>query len=121
MSNKNNLQFYDFKEFIYFYRIGYQTAQNICQVHRTTFNRWLDGSTKPPHAAYELLRLHATGEPPCTDSSWHDWRFENNFLTCIMLKRRFTPTDILMIPVLETHARELQNIKQNYALQSKLF
>lgn len=121
MSNKNNLQLYDFKEFLYHFRISYQAAQTICQVHRTTFNRWLDGTTKPPHAVYELLRLHATGEPPCTDNTWHDWRFENNLLTCIMTRRCFTPTDILMIPTLEIQARELRNIKENYALQSKLF
>lgn len=119
MYNKNNLP--DFKEFLYLHRFSYASAQRVCNVHRTTFNRWIEGTTKPTFAVYELLRFHATGEPPNTDNTWHDWRFENNLLTCIMTRRKFTPTDILMIPSLELQVRELHRIKNDFTLQSKLF
>lgn len=119
MQHKKN--YCSFKQFLEFYGLSYPKAQAICGVHRTTFNRWIDEISTPPYSVYELLRLHATGEPPNTDNSWHDWRFEDNYLTCIMTRRRFSPTCILMIPALETQARELNNIKANFALQSKLF
>ena len=118
MFKKNN---YEFREFLDLHRLSHQKALDIAQVNRTTFKRWLENRSQPPFSTWELLRLHATGEPPCTDNSWHDWRFENNLLTCSLYRRKFTPTDILMIPSLEAQARELEKIKRDYALQSKLF
>lgn len=118
MINKNN---YEFKEFLELHSLSHHKALEITQAHRTTFARWLENRSQPPFSAWELLRLHATGEPPCTDNTWHDWRFSDNFLTCTLYRRKFTPTDILMIPALESQARELKNIKRDYALQSKLF
>lgn len=122
MNTKNNPLSCDFKQFLDFHVINYQTAERLSGVHRTTFKRWLDGISTPPAAVVELLRLYATGEIPSHDKSWHDWKMLNGGLNCALYPRRvFLPRDILMIPCYENQARELANIKQNFALQSKLF
>lgn len=112
---------YDFKEFIDFHQISHSIAGEICGVHRTTLDRWIQNKSRAPFTAFELLRLHATREIPSSDNSWHDWRFENNLLTCNLYRRKYRPVDILMIGTLELQVRELHDLKQNYTLQSKLF
>lgn len=39
-------------------------AFELAQVHRTTWRRWLDGTSTPPAATLHLLRLAGAGEIP---------------------------------------------------------
>lgn len=55
-------------------------ARKVCGVHRTTWLRWREGTSRIPHAALELLRLHAFGEPPGHSNEWSGFRFQNGVL-----------------------------------------
>lgn len=122
MKNKKNLHGVDLRQFLDFHAISDNQVLQVCGIHRTTLQRWLSGESKPPVTAMRLLEFFALGEPPCADRTWHDWRFVHGGLRCALYPRRvFMPRDILMIPAYETQVRELADIKNNYALQSKLF
>ncbi len=107
-------------DFLDMYPIAMNRAFSLARVHRTTWARWLDGDSEPPAAIMELLRLHATGEPPSVDHEWQGWCFTQGKLFTPS-NRGFEPSDILQLPDLYRDRHMLQNIQQNFALQSKLF
>lgn len=116
MYRKNNI----FREFLDCHPISVWRCFQLAKVHRTTFKRWLDGISAPPPATLELLRLHATGEPPSTHDEWRGWCFTQGQLFTPS-NRGFKPSDIELIPMLYSQAAQLREIQRNYTLQHKLF
>ena len=109
-----------FKDFLDCHPISLQRCFDIAKVHRTTFNRWLSGYAAPPAATMELLRLHATGEPPSVHKEWQGWCFTQGQLFTPS-NRGYMPADILMLPMLHQNSARLREIEKNYTLQHKLF
>ena len=110
----------EFRNFLNTYPLQINRCFNITKVHRTTFKRWLDGSSTPSHATMELLRLHATGEPPSVHNEWAGWRFLGGKLYTSH-GRSHEPAEILMLPTLHRDSARLREIEKNYTLQHKLF
>lgn len=121
MKKAENFQVFDLQKFIDFNGISIQQASKITKLHRTTLTRIIRDNKPLNAAASELLRLHIEREPPDIDGIWKGWEFADHGLKNWLSPRIYRPIDILMIPALETQARELHQIKQNYTLQSKLF
>jgi len=119
LHNKNNKS-RTLCDFLDRYPISMNRAFSLAQVHRTTWQRWLDGLSEPPPATMELMRLHATGEPPSVHHEWHGWTFTQGKLWTPS-NRGFAPVDINEIPALYRDRHILQNIQSNFSLQSKLF
>ena len=116
MKPKNNV----LREFLDYHPISIAKCFQLSKVHRTTFMRYLDGSSTPPAALLELLRLHATGEPPSLHDEWHGWCFTQGKLFT-PANRGYAPSDILMLPMLhQSHAR-LHELQKNFTMQHKLF
>lgn len=101
--------------------MGKTRAFELCQVHRTTFERWLNGDSQIPAATLELLRLHANGEPPSMVDEWRGFCFTQGKLWTPDNRFGYTPTDIYFMPQLYSAKHELQRIKSSFTLQSKLF
>lgn len=113
---KSNL----FVEFLNEHPISVSRCRDLAKVNRTTFDRWLKGETSPPAATLELFRLHARGEPPSISNEWHGWTFAQGLLFT-PTNRGFAPHEIAQIPDFYRDRAILQNIQNNFALQSKLF
>lgn len=98
------------RDILNFYPISSDKAFKIARVHRTTWRRWLDGTSHPPAATVELIRLHALGEP--ADPAFAGFRFVNGKLydDC---GRGYTPEDI--------RALEWHRIKSHQYLQAMEF
>lgn len=62
--------------------VGEQRAALLCNVHRTTIKRWLDGTVQIPRAAYDMLRFHAEGVPPGCGDGWRGFSWSGDTLTC---------------------------------------
>ena len=61
--------------------IGERRAAQLCDVHRTTVSRWLDGSTQIPGPSYALLLFHAEGIPPGCGDAWRGFCFGADTIT----------------------------------------
>lgn len=109
-----------FREFLDCHTITIAHCFRLAKVHQTTFNRWLDGTSNPPAATLELLRLHATGEPPSPHNEWQGWCFTQGKLFTPS-NRGHAPSEILMLPMLHGDSARLRVIEQSYTLQHKLF
>lgn len=97
-------------------------AFNIARVHRTTWQRWMNGKAEPPAATMELLRLHAEGRPASGyTKEWNGFFFNRGKLYTPNVRFSYTPQDIMMIPVLYGYKHRLEAILEDYDLQRKLF
>lgn len=62
-------------------KLSERTMAELCNVHRTTVLRWLDGSVQIPASAYALLRFHAEGVPPGCGEAWRGFSWAGDTLT----------------------------------------
>lgn len=60
--------------------LGHSRAAALCNVHRTTVLRWLDGSVQIPDSAFALLRFHWCGVPPGLGDVWQGFQWEDSAL-----------------------------------------
>lgn len=111
---KNNA----FSDFLDEHPISLTRCFELSRVNRTTFSRWLNGTSRPPAATLELLRLHALGEPPSTHNEWRGWCFTQGKLFT-PANRGFEPHEIAQIPDFYRDRAILRNIQKNFTIQSK--
>lgn len=111
---------YLFRDFLDSHPINQNLCFELAQVNRTTFKRWLDGTSNPPLATLELFRLHARKEPPSLSDEWLGWTFTQGKLWT-PANRGFEPHEIAQIPDFYRARAILQSLQKNYTLQSKLF
>lgn len=116
MKNKTN----KLAEFLNQHPMSLSKCLALSQVHRTTFQRWLDGEANPPAATLELLRIHAMSDLATLTEQWQGWTFNHGKLWT-PTNRGFEPHEVAEIPNFYRDRAILQNIQKNYALQSKLF
>lgn len=58
---------------------GIGRAERLLDVHRTTIQRWILGTVKPPITAIYTLRADVYGQlPNMTNKHWEGWRFGND-------------------------------------------
>lgn len=98
------------KEILNFYPITETNAFNVARVTRSTWRRWLAGTSNPPPATVELIRIHALGEPP--DPAFAGFRFVRGVLYDDF-GREHTPLDIRAAALHRIHShRYLALLKQ---------
>lgn len=74
--------------------LGVKLASELCQAHRTTVARWLDGSVQIPWPAYAMLKFHAEGVPPGCGDAWQGFYWSGDTLTCPDGKTRLSAQEI---------------------------
>jgi len=109
-----------FRQFLDEYPITARQCFELAKVNRTTFQRWLSGESTPPAATLELFKLHAAADPSTLALNWHGWTFNNGKLWTPS-NRGFESYQIEELPNLYRDRAILKTIRQDYALQSKLF
>lgn len=89
--------------------LGERLAADLCNVHRTTILRWLDGSVQIPPSAMAILRFHAEGVPPGCGDHWRGFRWSGNTVTCPDGKTTLTAYEIAGIGYKEAYTRSLES------------
>lgn len=109
---------YLLRDFLDAYPIQVNRCMELAQVNRTTFKRWMNGTSNPPLATIELFRMHARKEPPSGMShEWLGWTFTQGKLWT-PANRGFEPFEIAQIPDFYRDRAILQNIHKNFTLQA---
>lgn len=75
-------------------RLTLAMIAELCDVHRTTVMRWLDGSVQIPRSAFAVLRFHAEGVPPGCGERWRGFSWSGDTLTCPDGKTTLTALEI---------------------------
>lgn len=60
--NKRRMARFTLYDLINYTQIPLQRAKELANVHEATWRRWMAGTSNPPTAVVELIRLHATGK-----------------------------------------------------------
>jgi hypothetical protein len=97
--------------------IGERLAAELCNVHRTTIGRWLDGSVQIPPCAYQMLLFHAEGIPPGCGERWRGFQFQGDGVVLPDGKTRLTALEIagwryqrLQIDALQQQVERLEKL-----------
>lgn len=88
--------------------IGERRAAELCNVHRTTIGRWLDGSVQIPPAAYQMLLFHAEGIPPGCGERWRGFQFVGDDVILPDGKTRLTALEIAGWSYQRAHIKALE-------------
>ena len=97
--------------------LGERRAAELCNVHRTTIVRWLDGSVQIPPSAFALLEFHANGVPPGCGEAWRGFSWSGNTLTTPDGRTTLTAFEIAGATFQKTYVSTLENrVKELEAL-----
>lgn len=86
---------YTLRDLLDFYPISEAAAFEAAGVHRTTWTRWLNGTSRPPRATVQLIHTLALGKLP--DPAFAGFTCHSGFLFD-ETNTGFTPGDIRSIP-----------------------
>lgn len=109
---------YSLRDLLDYYPISETKAFEAAGVHRTTWRRWLAGTSKPPRATVQLIRLLSMGALP--DPAFNGFTCHSG-LIFDETNTGFTPGDIRSIPFFRSgQAKYISALKQIDELRLKL-
>lgn len=89
-------------------------AAQMLQVTQRTVHNWESGATRPPFAAYKLMRLLASGDLGLMCSKWDGWLLHRGKLVSPE-GREFTPGDSSWWSLLVLRARMFSTVREKAA------
>lgn len=109
---------YTLRDLLDFYPVSVKAAFDASGVHRTTWQRWISGETKPPRSTLLLIRMIALGALP--DPAFHGFTCHSG-LIWDETNTGFTPGDIRSIPFFRAgQAKYVSALKRITELESKI-
>lgn len=107
---RQNMLPYNLTDLLSYYPISEALAFKAARVHRTTWQRWLNGESNPPTATVQLIRSLAIGALPVPEFngfSCHSGLIWDDTNT------GYTPADIRSIPFFRAgHLRYVDALRQ---------
>ena len=86
-------------------------AAQMLQVSQRTVHNWESGATRPPFAAYKLMRLQASGDLGLLSGKWEGWLIHRGKLVSPE-GREFTPSDSSWWSLLVQRARAFSTVSR---------
>lgn len=106
------------RDLLNYYPITKSRALAISRVHRTTFERWWKGESKPPAAALELIKREALAELP--GRKFEGWRVAGDYLVD-QNGVEYHHDDIKRLDQYKRLAYQYLDVMKNCTIQNKLF
>ena len=105
------------KEILDYLPITTTNAFKLAKVNRTTWNKWIAGTSNPPAATVDLIRMAALGTPP--DEAFAEFRFVRGKLYDPS-GYGYTPEEIRALQIYKINANRFLETIRWFDLKPKL-